>query len=140
MTTPPHYFFFPSVTGGRQKKRRELQVHVSYEGPASPFTETQDKNTGRITQAWTEFCTVWGKHEALSTRDQLQAQAIDSSMTARCRIRYSSKTSQIDSTMRLYFRDKYWKVDGDPVPDNESGLEWLTLNLAEGESEWQQSS
>ena len=104
------------------------------------FTETQDKNTGRITQAWTEFCTVWGRHEALSTRDQLQAQAIDSSMTARCRIRYSSKASQIDSTMRLYFRDKYWKIDGDPVPDNESGLEWLTLNLAEGESEWHQSS
>ena len=55
------------------------------------FTETQDKTTGRITQAWTEFCTVWGKHEALSTRDQLQAQAIDSSMTARCRIRSAQR-------------------------------------------------
>ena len=58
-------------------------------------------------------------------------------MTARCRIRYSSKAIQINSTMRVMFRDKYWKIDGDPMPDNQSGLEWLTLNLAEGEDAWQ---
>ena len=100
------------------------------------FTETQDKTTGRITQAWAEFCTVWGKHEALSTKDQLQAQAINSTMTARLKIRYSSKAIQINSTMRVLFRGKYWKIDGDPVADNESGLEWLTINLSEGESNW----
>ncbi|MCU4419873.1 phage head closure protein [Acinetobacter lwoffii] len=103
------------------------------------FTETQDKTTGRITQAWAEFCKVWGRFEPLSARDRLQAQTINSNMSARCKIRYSATANQIDSTMRILFRGKYWKVDGDPVPDNESGLEWLTLNLAEGESEWQQS-
>lgn len=100
----------------------------------------QDQVTGYVPTVWTEFTKVWGKLEGLSTRDQLQAQAINSSMTARCRIRYSTKASQIDSTMRVLFRGKYWKIDGDPIPDNESGLEWLTLNLAEGESSWQQSN
>ena len=98
----------------------------------------QDQVTGYVPIIWTEFTKVWGKLEALSTKDQLQAQAINSSMTARCKIRYSIKASQIDSTMRVLFRGKYWKIDGDPISDNQSGLEWLTLNLSEGESSWQQ--
>ena len=100
----------------------------------------QDQVTGYIPIIWAEFTKVWGKHEALSTKDQLQAQAINSTMTARCRIRYSSKASQINSTMRVLLRGKYWKIDGDPISDNQSGLEWLTLNLSEGESSWQQSN
>jgi len=100
----------------------------------------QDQVTGYVPVIWTEFTKVWGKLEALSTKDQLQAQAINSSMTARCKIRYSSTASRIDSTMRVLFRGKYWKIDGDPIPDNQSGLEWLTLNLSEGESSWQQST
>lgn len=99
----------------------------------------QDQDTGNVPIVWTEFTKVWGKLEALSTKDQLQAQAINSNMTGRCRIRYSGKAAQIDSTMRVLFRGKYWKIDGDPIPDNKSGLEWLTLNLAEGEAEWQSS-
>ena len=98
--------------------------------------DEQDQVTGHVPIIWTEFTKVWGKLEALSTKDQLQAQAINSTMTARCHIRYSSIASQINSTMRVLFRGKYWKIDGDPIPDNESGLEWLTLNLAEGESSW----
>ena len=97
----------------------------------------QDQVTGYVPIIWTEFAKVWGKLEALSTKDQLQAQAINSSMTARCKIRYSTKASQIDSTMRVLFRGKYWKIDGDPISDNQSGLEWLTLNLAEGLESWQ---
>lgn len=96
----------------------------------------QDQVTGHVPIIWTEFTKVWGKLEALSTKDQLQAQAINSSMTARCKIRYSIKASQIDSTMRVLFRGKYWKIDGDPISDNQSGLEWLTLNLAEGLESW----
>lgn len=96
----------------------------------------QDQVTGYVPTIWVEFTKVWGKLEALSTKDQLQAQAINSNMTARCRIRYSSKSVQINSTMRVLFRGKYWKIDGDPIPDNESGLEWLTINLAEGQASW----
>jgi SPP1 family predicted phage head-tail adaptor len=103
------------------------------------FIETQDQKTGHIIEEWSEFTTVWGKHEGLSTKDILQAQAINSTMSARCKIRYSKKAIQIDSTMRVLFRGKYWKIDGDPMPDNESGLEWITLNLAEGEVSWRES-
>lgn len=99
----------------------------------------QDQVTGYVPIIWAEFAKVWGKLEPLSTKDQLAAQAVSSKMTARCRIRYSSKAIQIDSTMRVMFRGKYWKIDGDPMPDNQSGLEWLTLNLAEGEAAWQSS-
>ena len=97
----------------------------------------QDQVTGYVPIIWAEFAKVWGKLEPLSTKDQLQAQAINSTMTARCKIRYSSKAIQVNSTMRVLFRGKYWKIDGDPIADNESGLEWLTLNLAEGETSWQ---
>lgn len=97
----------------------------------------QDQVTGYVPIIWAEFAKVWGKLEPLSTKDQLQAQAINSTMTARCKIRYSSKAIQVNSTMRVMFRGKYWKIDGDPIADNESGLEWLTLNLAEGETPWQ---
>ena len=96
----------------------------------------QDQVTGYIPIIWAEFTKVWGKLEALSTKDQLQAQAINSTMTARCCIRYSSTASQINSTMRVLFRGKYWKIDGDPISDNQSGLEWLTLNLSNAESGW----
>lgn len=96
----------------------------------------QDQVTGYVPIIWAEFAKVWGKLEPLSTKDQLQAQAINSTMTARCRIRYSSKAIQIDSAMRVLFRGKYWKIDGDPISDNQSGLEWLTLNLAEGLESW----
>lgn len=104
------------------------------------FEEVQDQETGRITNQWTVFAKLWSKVEPLSTKDQLQAQAINSKMTARCRIRYSSKAVQITSKMRVLFREKYWKIDGEPMADNESGLEWITLNLAEGESAWQMQS
>lgn len=97
----------------------------------------QDQVTGYVPIIWAEFAKVWGKLEPLSTKDQLQAQAINSTMTARCKIRYSSKAIQVNSTMRVMFRGKYWQIDGDPIADNESGLEWLTLNLAEGETPWQ---
>lgn len=94
----------------------------------------QDQVTGYVPITWVEFTKVWGKLEALSTKDQLQAQAINSNMTGRCRIRHSSKSIQINSTMRVLFRGKYWKIDGDPIPDNEGGLKWLTINLAEGDA------
>ena len=96
----------------------------------------QDQVTGYVPIIWAEFAKVWGKLEPLSTKDQLQAQAINSTMTARCKIRYSSKAIQVNSTMRVMFRGKYWKIDGDPISDNQSGLEWLTLNLSNAESSW----
>ena len=67
------------------------------------FEETQNQETGHVSRTWSEFTKVWGKLEPLSTKDQLAAQAVSSKMTARCRIRYSSKAIQIDSTMRLMF-------------------------------------
>lgn len=107
------------------------RITIEYESEGE-----QDQVTGYVPIIWSEFTKVWGKLEALSTKDQLQAQSINSNMTARCRIRHSIKASQIDSTMRVLFRGKYWKIDGDPIPDNQSGLEWLTLNLAEGLESW----
>lgn len=120
-----------SISAGKLPHR----ITIEYETEGE-----QDQVTGYVPIIWSEFTKVWGKLEALSTKDQLQAQAINSSMTARCKIRYSIKASQIDSTMRVLFRGKYWKIDGDPISDNQSGLEWLTLNLSEGESSWQQSN
>lgn len=115
----------------------DISGKLSHRIRIESFTETQNQDTGHITKDWIEFATVWGKVEPLSTKDILQSQAINSTMSARCKIRYSSKAVLIDSTMRVAFRGKFWKIDGEPMSDNESGLEWLTLNLAEGEASWQ---
>lgn len=98
--------------------------------------QTQDQTTGHIAETWIELGKFWSEFMPLSTKDQLQAQAVQSTMVARCEIRYSSIASQINSAMRLKFRGSYYKIDGDPVPDNRSGLEWLTLNLSSGDKGW----
>lgn len=83
--------------------------------------------TGAVTKAtWTLAHTLWASIEPLSVKDVLTAQAADSETRVRCILRYRA---DIDSTMQLEHNGKRYQIDGDPLPDAKSGLEYMTLML-----------
>lgn len=88
---------------------------------------TQDPVSGAMAESWSDVATVWASVEPLSVRDLIAARAQQSEMTARVTIRYR----EILPTYRLLHRGKiYAVVDG--LPDAMSGLEYLTIPVAEG--------
>lgn len=88
----------------------------------------QDSDTGELETVWTELDTVWGSWEPLSARDFIAAAAVQNQISIRSVIRYRS---DITAGMRVYFRSKYYEIVGPPLPDKDSGLEYMTLMLAE---------
>lgn len=99
-------------------------------------TETQDQTTGKLVRSWVNFATLWASVTDLSTRDQIAAKAAQSTIQARAKVRYSSKSAQVDSTMRVLFDGYYYKIDGNPMRDPDSRREYLTINLATGDKAW----
>lgn len=90
--------------------------------------QEQDSDTGELDTIWTELCTVWGSFEPYSTKDFIAAAAVQNQTSIRSIIRYRS---DITAGMRVYFRSKYYEIVGPPLPDKDSGLEYMTLMLAE---------
>lgn len=96
----------------------------------------QNPNTGKVTTAWIDLITIWADVSDLSTKDQLQAKALSSTIQARAKIRYSKQASQITTAMRVKFEGNYYQIDGNPTHDLNSRREYLTLNLSTGKKEW----
>ncbi|WP_204274642.1 phage head closure protein, partial [Stenotrophomonas maltophilia] len=71
--------------------------------------QTQDQNTGKLIVTWLDFTRVWAEVTDLSTRDVIAAKAANSLIQARAKVRYSSTTKQVDSTMRVLFDGYYYK-------------------------------
>ena len=93
----------------------------------------QDPQTGEELEGWS---TVWDKVpasvEPLSARDLIAAQAGQSEATARMVIRYRAG---ILPTMRILHRGEIYNIQGPPLPDPVSGLEYLTILVARGVSD-----
>lgn len=75
---------------------------------------------------WSPWIVLWASFEPLSVKDVLTAQAAGSEVEARCMLRYRT---DIDSTMQIEHRGTRYDIDGEPMPDNRSGLEYMTLML-----------
>jgi len=88
--------------------------------------ETQNASTGEVVLTWYELATVWGSFEPYSTKDMLAAASVQDSTSARAVLRYRD---DVLSHMRVFFRGKYYEIVGAPLPDAESGLEYMTLML-----------
>lgn len=100
------------------KIRQRIKVYKS-EGGRSP--------TGAVLPStWVLKHTLWASFEPLSVKDVLTAQAAGSETVARCMLRYRD---DIDSTMQIEHRGQRYEIDGDPMPDTKSGLEYMTLML-----------
>lgn len=75
---------------------------------------------------WTPTHTLSANFTPLSVKDVINAQAADSETRARCVLRYRT---DITSKMRIEHRGNMYTIDGDPLPDDHSGLEYITLML-----------
>ena len=79
-----------------------------------------------LPQTWSPFIVLWASIEPLSVKDVLIAQTSGSHITARCILRYRN---DINSTMQISHNGLRYDIDGDPLPDANSGLEYMTLML-----------
>ncbi|MCF5044293.1 phage head closure protein [Pseudomonas sp. PA-7-1E] len=84
----------------------------------------QDQATGEMTPSWVDVSKVWASVSPLSARDLIAAAAIQSKLTARVVIRYRAG---IDSTMRIVHRGEFYSIEGRPLEDPKSGIEYLTI-------------
>lgn len=96
------------------------RVHV-YESISTP-----SPMGGSSTPTWTPTATLWALFAPLSVKDVINAKAADSETRARCVLRYRN---DITSDMRIKHRGQMYAIDGDPLPDDNSGLEYITLML-----------
>lgn len=83
---------------------------------------------GGWSHEWVTVRTVWAHVEPLSAREFVAAQAVHSEVTTRITIRYRD---DITPDMRILHRGKIYNIRG-VLPDNHSGLEYLTLPCTEG--------
>lgn len=82
--------------------------------------------TGAVAIKWEHILTIWGHFVPLSAKDVLTAKASGSQTVARLTIRYRG---DIHNGQRVEHTGKVYEIDGEPLADNKSGLEYLTLML-----------
>ena len=103
-----------------------LRHRVTFQAPGL----VQDPGTGEMLSGWE---TVWEKVpasvEPLSARDLIAAQAGQSEASGRMVIRYRAG---VLPTMRILHRGEVYDIQGPPMPDPVSGLEYLTILVAKG--------
>lgn len=75
---------------------------------------------------WEHSLTLWGQFTPLSVKDIIAGQAQDTQITAQAKIRYRT---DLDHTMRVQYAGRMYAIVGEPLADNNSGQEYLTLAL-----------
>lgn len=104
----------------------KLRQRITFQQPGL----VQDMETGEMLPGWVP---VWEKVpasvESLSARDLIAAQAGQSEASGRMVIRYRSG---VLPTMRIIHRGDVYNIQGQPMPDPGSGLEYLTILVAKG--------
>ncbi|WII95003.1 phage head closure protein [Moraxella haemolytica] len=75
---------------------------------------------------WEHTLTLWGQFTPLSVKDIIKGQAEQVNITARATIRHRT---DIDGTMRVQYAGRMYEIVGEPLADNGSGREYLTLVL-----------
>jgi len=95
---------------------------------------TRSATTGELTETWELVDEVWAQISPLSARDFIAAQAVQSEMTGRILLRWRN---DLLPTMRVRALDTgvIYRIHGEPMPDNRSGREWLTLLVSTGVSD-----
>lgn len=90
--------------------------------------QAQDPSSGAITESWQTYARVWVSIAPASAREFQAAAAAQSEVRGKFIARYRSDT---DATHAVLHRGKRYQILG-VLPDNDSGLEWMTLPFAEG--------
>lgn len=98
--------------------RRRLKIYRQ----TSTRTPTGAVRVGQ----WEHILTLWGQFVPLSVKDIIAGQAQETQITARAKIRYRT---DIDGTMRVEHAGQMYEIVGEPLADNRTGREYLTLVL-----------
>ena len=92
----------------------------------------QDPDTGDIKLVWSNTHTdVPAAIEPLSAKDYFAAKAVQSEATVRIVVRYKA---DLAATQRILHGAKIYNPTA-PLPDRDSGIEYLTILCAEGVNE-----
>ena len=91
----------------------------------------RDDDGYELPSGWIFYKKAWAKITPLSTKDLLSAQAADSEITARMKVRYSTGLN-IDTTMRVVWKGRLYAIDSQGLDDSDSGLEYTTFTLSGG--------
>lgn len=75
---------------------------------------------------WEHVLTLWGQFSPLSVKDIIAGQAQGTHITARAKIRHRT---DITHDMRVQYAGRMYEIVGEPLADNGSGREYLTLVL-----------
>lgn len=93
---------------------------------------SQDVQTGERQTTWRPFLTdIAASYRPSSAREFVSAQAMQSEVVGTFVIRYRTG---IKANMRIKFRGQIFNIAG-VLPDDKSGLEWITLPVSTGVSE-----
>lgn len=95
------------------------------------FVAVRDEETGEFGEP--DWLPRWercpARVEPLSARDLVAAKAAQSEATGRMVIRYRPG---VLPTMRIIYRGEVYSIEGPPLEDPNSGLEYLTLLVSKG--------
>lgn len=89
----------------------------------------KDKNGFELPPVWIDHAEVWSKITPLSSNDLISAQAKQSEVTARMKVRYRT---DIDTTMRVIWKGRIFAISSDGLDDSEDGYIYTTFNLSGG--------
>lgn len=78
---------------------------------------------------WTDYKNLWAKVTHLSGKDLIAAQANQSKVVARLKLRYRE---DIHTEMRVLYKGKRYAIDSQALEDVNSGNEYITFLLSEG--------
>lgn len=113
-----------SLDEGRLRHRVKLQRPV----------HTQNPTTGEISTTWQTMASVWAAIEPVSVKQFIQSSTTQNKIAVRILIRYRT---DIDATWRAWHNGKAYAIEGPPMPDADSGLEYLTLMCGAGVTDGQ---
>lgn len=103
-------------------KATKLRYRLKFYRPTATRSPTGAIKVGQ----WEHTLTLWGQFTPLSVKDIIAGQAQDTQITARAKIRHRT---DIDNTMRVQHSGRMYEIVGEPLADNVSGQEYLTLAL-----------
>lgn len=107
---------YKMLKAGRLRHRVKLHRETSSRSPTDVVRTAQ----------WEHSLTLWGQFSPLSVKDIIKGQAEQVNITARATIRHRT---DIDGTMRVHHAGRMYEIVGEPLADNGSGKEYLTLML-----------
>ena len=91
------------------------------------ITSGRDKDGYPVSEQWVDYVQLWAKVTHLSGKDLIAAQASQSKIVARLKIRYRE---DIDTTMRVIYKSKTYAIDSQAHEDTSTGYESVTFMLS----------